>query len=311
MRRTGTDEQVNKARGPDQAVRGGREPWRRGRDRGAVRGGGGNGLPAGRPDRRPGRHSGPVGAGAGPGAALRVGGPAAHAGQRGHRADRDRGQGRRGRAGPGCAPAAGWQLAAATGSAGVHATGGMMRRGGARPLGIGVALGDVAAAGWGGPVHDPWAGLFETPALGLFTSVVATAEGGQVALAGTAALIVGGGVVEVAAGGGPLAAGGGAGQVAGLDQVPKSPAGLVARLLVAVVAGAVGQGGDAEGETVGGELGQTAGAGQAAVTDGPVVGTGDRDAEAGGGVGKPERDQGAGRRRVHGPEPADRAGISG
>src|ERR1700742_4346540 len=115
-------------------------------------------------------------------------------------------------------------------------------------LGISGGRGGVVAAGGGGPPHDSGLGLVELPARGLFTAVVVTAERGQIALAGPAALVVGLGVVEVAADGGALAAGRAAGGGAGPDQVLELAAGLVARLLVTVVADALGQRGDGDGE---------------------------------------------------------------
>ena len=80
--------------------------------------------------------------------------------------------------------------------------------------------------------------LFEVPALGLFTAVVVTAQRGQVAFAGAAALVIGDGVVEVALRRGASATGSAACGGAGFDQVPETPAGLVTRLLMAMVAAA-------------------------------------------------------------------------
>jgi hypothetical protein len=70
----------------------------------------------------------------------------------------------------------------------------------------------------------------------------------QVAFAGAAAAVIRGGVVEVAAGGGSAATGCGAGGIAGPDQMLELPAGLIARFLMAVVARAVSQGADRDGE---------------------------------------------------------------
>jgi hypothetical protein len=80
--------------------------------------------------------------------------------------------------------------------------------------------------------------LFEVPALGLFTAVVVAAQRGQVAFAGAAALVIGDGVVEVALRRGASATGSAARGGAGFDQVPEAPAGLVTRLLMAMVAAA-------------------------------------------------------------------------
>src|ERR1700761_792887 len=119
---------------------------------------------------------------------------------------------------------------------------------------LAVGSGDVVAPGGGGPAHDAGLGLSEAPAFGLFTSMVVTAQRGQVAFAGPAALVVGHGVVQVAAGGGTLAAGGGAGWVAGLDEVLEPAAGLIAGFLVPVVAAVPGQGGDGQRQALAGEL---------------------------------------------------------
>src|ERR1700761_4501332 len=155
----------------------------------------------------------------------------------------------------------------------------------ARQLRKGVGDRDVVPPGGGGPEQDAGLGLVEPPALRLFTSMVAAAQRRQVALTGTAALVVGGGVVQIAAGGGPLAAGGGAGGVAGPDQMLEPTAGLVAGLLVPVVAEALSQRGDRNGQGLGGvlgrQLGQGAGAGQAAMADGPAVLTGEGNAVPG------------------------------
>ena len=80
--------------------------------------------------------------------------------------------------------------------------------------------GGVAAAGGCGPVHDAGLGLGEPPAGGLLASVVATAGGGQVALAGDAGG-VGEGVVEVAVDGLGAAAGRGAPGGPGADEPEK------------------------------------------------------------------------------------------
>jgi hypothetical protein len=94
--------------------------------------------------------------------------------------------------------------------------------------------------------------------------MVVTAQGGQAAFAGPAALAGGLGVVEVAAGGGLAAAGGGAGGGAGGDEVAEGAAGLVAGFLVTVVAAAaalmvVAGGGGQPGRQVQGQLGVAAG----------------------------------------------------
>ena len=164
-------------------------------------------------------------------------------------------------------------------------------------------------SGGGGPDHDAGLGLGQAPALGLFTSMVVPAEGSQVTLAGAAALVVGSGVVQVAAGGGPGAAGRRTGGGAGPDQVLEFAAGLVARLLVAMVAVAAGDRGDGQAQAAGGEVAQAVGAGDAAVAEGAafVVGKGDT-ATAGRMVAR-EPGQPTGQRRVDGAEPGDRAGL--
>ena len=64
----------------------------------------------------------------------------------------------------------------------------------------------LGAAAGEGPDHEAGFGLVEVPAGGLLGAVGVAAEGGQVAFAGAAALVVGDRVVEVAAVGGALAA---------------------------------------------------------------------------------------------------------
>ena len=89
----------------------------------------------------------------------------------------------------------------------------------------------------------PGCGWVSSPAGGLLASVVASAGGGQVALAGDPGG-VGEGVVEVAVHGLGAAAGCGALRGAGPDQVPEFPAGGVAVFLAGMVAGLVGDGGE-------------------------------------------------------------------
>ena len=62
--------------------------------------------------------------------------------------------------------------------------------------------------------------MFEGPSWGLFDLVVVTAERGEVAQAGLAAVVVGKRVVVIALGRGPAAGGEHAGGVAELDKMP-------------------------------------------------------------------------------------------
>jgi hypothetical protein len=101
--------------------------------------------------------------------------------------------------------------------------------------------GEVAAAARSGPDHDARFRLIKAPALGLFASMMMAAQWGQVALAGAATLIKRDRVVQVAADSGPPAARSSAGGGTGGDQVPETSARLIARLLMAVIAGAPGQ----------------------------------------------------------------------
>ena len=66
-----------------------------------------------------------------------------------------------------------------------------------------------------------WPGLAELPAGCLLGRVMPAAQGGQIAFAGAAALVVGDRVVVIAPPGGPPAAGERAGPVPVLDQVPQ------------------------------------------------------------------------------------------
>ncbi|HYK67122.1 MAG TPA: hypothetical protein VEV45_04190, partial [Streptosporangiaceae bacterium] len=70
------------------------------------------------------------------------------------------------------------------------------------------------------PGHVAWLVLGEVPAGCLLGAVVSPAQGGEVAFAGPAAVVVGGGVVEVALAGGAAAAGEGAAPLPDGDQVP-------------------------------------------------------------------------------------------
>ena len=153
--------------------------------------------------------------------------------------------------------------------------------------------------------------MFKLPAHRLFAAVVVAAEGGEVALAGAAALVVGGCVVQVAADRGLLAAGSTAGGRAGGDEVLQTPTWLVTRLLVAVVAGAAGQRVDGEGEAPGGQALQCAGARGAAVSDGLAVVGGDGEAAAGGGVGGCGGGEVPGQAGVDGAEPGEVAWFGG
>src|SRR5579859_1932345 len=98
--------------------------------------------------------------------------------------------------------------------------------------------GGVGAAGGGAPDQDAGLGLLQPPALGLFTSMVVTAQRRQIAFAGPAALVMRLGVVEVAGGGAAPAARRGARGVARLDPVREFPAGPVAVLGLGMLAGA-------------------------------------------------------------------------
>jgi hypothetical protein len=77
--------------------------------------------------------------------------------------------------------------------------------------------GGVGASGWGVPDQDTRFGLFQPPPLGLLTTVVVTAQWGQVAFAGDSAVFPGQGVVQVAANSGPAAPRRGALVVTGPD----------------------------------------------------------------------------------------------
>ena len=89
--------------------------------------------------------------------------------------------------------------------------------------------------------------MVEAPARGLFDLVVMSAEGGEVAQAGFAAVVVGEGVVGVALGGWPSAAGEDAGGVAEVDQVAQRGGGPVGECFPGVVAVAARQRGESEG----------------------------------------------------------------
>jgi hypothetical protein len=111
--------------------------------------------------------------------------------------------------------------------------------------------------------------------------MVVTAERSQAAFAGAATLVKGDRVVKIAARGRPLAAGSTAGGSAGGDQMPETPARLIARLFVTVVAGAPGQGVNGQREALGGQALQGAGAGGAAVAERLTVVAGDGQAATG------------------------------
>jgi hypothetical protein len=92
---------------------------------------------------------------------------------------------------------------------------------------VGVGVGDVGAAGGGGPGEVAGAGLVECPAGVLFELVVPAAGAAEVAVAGGAAVFPGAGVVEVGALGGLAAGGVAAGDVAGGDVFAQPGRGLV------------------------------------------------------------------------------------
>jgi len=133
----------------------------------------------------------------------------------------------------------------------------------------------LTGTGW-----DFEAELAELPARRVFTSMMVPAERSQVALAGPAALVVGDVVVQVAAGGRPSASGRGTGGSAGPDQVLEAAAGLVARLLATMIAGVLAQRGDRQLESAGGQIGQGARSGEAAMADGPAARAGQGHAAA-------------------------------
>ncbi len=177
-----------------------------------------------------------------------------------------------------------------------------------QPGGLGSGCGQMDPATGSGPPQLAGSGLFQLPAFGLFASVVVAAQGSQVAFAGPAALVVRHRVVEVAPRGPPPAPRCAACRKAGLDQVPKLAAGLVRRFLVPMVAAVAGQRADRHGEA-----GRTAEIrwtpGYASVPDGLPRHPNHSHAEAGHGVGRGQRSQFPGQRRVDRPEPGDVTGL--
>src|ERR1700691_3949785 len=134
-----------------------------------------------------------------------------------------------------------------------------------------------------------------------------TAQRGEPAFAGPAALVPGHGVVQVAAGGGPGAARRGAPVVACADQVGELAAGMVSDLAVGVVARTAGDGGqrcgDGDRRSGAGRTGAGWGvaAPQAGVGGGGAVGIEGGDAPAGAGM------SGCGGRQVEGIVAVERA----
>jgi hypothetical protein len=105
----------------------------------------------------------------------------------------------------------------------------------------------VAAPGGRAPGQHARAGLLQRPAPGLFHSVMAPAQRGEVAQASPAAQVVGHGVVQVTTGGWAPAARVAAGRLAYLDQVAQARRRPVAGCFASVVAGETAQRGDGEG----------------------------------------------------------------
>src|SRR5215469_1762997 len=85
--------------------------------------------------------------------------------------------------------------------------------------GVTAWLHPVAAAVRECPDQNAWLGLVELPPLGLFCSVMAAAKAGEVAFAGSAALVIRDRMVLIALGGWPSAARKTAGAVAHVDDV--------------------------------------------------------------------------------------------
>jgi hypothetical protein len=91
----------------------------------------------------------------------------------------------------------------------------------ARLCEVGRGCDGAGAAAGEGPGQGAGCWLLEMPAGCLLRSVVPSAQGRQITLAGASALVKRLCVVVVAAAGGAAAAGEGAGPVAGFDQVPQ------------------------------------------------------------------------------------------
>src|SRR5579859_1920998 len=144
--------------------------------------------------------------------------------------------------------------------------------------------GDVLSPSWGDPGHDAWAGLFESPVLGLLEPMMSPAKRGEITFACNSTVIIGNAVVEVASDRWVTAAGEGARAAAGPDQLLEAGAGPVSGLLVMVVTVAGGDGpcGDGHGPaSVAALRGTAAGA---AVPQGLAVGAGDSEEPASGGM---------------------------